>query len=242
MAETAEQARAEGRYYAGYGLTNPAHNVVRIAGRQIREAARRHFSGRLLEIGCGTKAKAALVGDLVTEHVGLDHEASPHGLSEVDLVGSADDIPSESESFDCVLSTAVLEHLEDPGTALEEAFRVLRPGGVALYTAPLYWHIHEAPRDFFRYTEFGLRHLFMEAGFEPVEIMPLSGFWITFGAQLGYYVQRFRVGPGRLLVDPFVAVLNLLSASFDRGPLRDERFTWMYLVVAHRPMAASETP
>ena len=198
--------------------------------------AKRHFSGSLLEIGCGEKAKAALVGDLVAEHIGLDHVDSPHGQARVDLVGDAHDIPAPDNSFDCVLSTAVLEHLEEPQLALKEACRVLRPGGVGLYTAPLFWHIHEAPRDFFRYTEYGLHHLFSRAGFELVEITALSGFWTTVVAQSGYYVQRFRVGPVGLLVDGFVALTNLLATFLDRGPLRDERFTWMYLVVARKPV------
>lgn len=223
------------RYYAAYPRRHPAHTVVRIAGELIRERAARHFSGRLLEIGCGTKAKGALVGEFVTEHVGLDHEDSPHDTSKVDLFGSADRIPAPDASFDCVLSTAVLEHLEEPAAALREAFRVLRPGGVALYTAPLFWHVHEAPRDFFRYTEHGLRYLFEGAGFRIDEVTALSGFWVTAAAELGYYLQRFRRGPLAPFVDGCVAILNWMARKLDGGRLRDERFTWMYLVVARKP-------
>lgn len=225
-------------YFRSFPRTDPAHNVSRIAGLAVRERAARHFRGRLLEIGCGSKAKAALVGEYVDEHVGLDHPGSPHGLSSVDLLGSADDIPAEDASFDCVLSTAVLEHLEEPARALAEAFRVLRPGGHAVYTAPLFWHIHEPPRDFFRYTEFGLRHLFEGAGFEIEELVPLSGFWVTATAELGYYLQRFRRGPLAPVVDALVAVMNWTAPRLDVGRLRDESFTWMYLVVARRPEAA----
>lgn len=222
-------------YYAAYPRHHPAHAVVRVAGEAIRERAARHFSGRLLEIGCGTKAKAALVGEYVTEHVGLDHEDSPHDTTKVDLFGSADRIPAPDASFDCVLSTAVLEHLEEPGTALLETFRVLRPGGVALYTAPLFWPVHEAPRDFFRYTEHGLRHLFRTAGFHVGEITALSGFWVSMAAQTGRYLQRFRRGLLTPLVDGWVAALNWMAPHLDRGRLRDERFTWMYVVVARKP-------
>lgn len=237
----AGQHPSEKRYYASHPLTTPAHNVVRIAGRAIRDRARRHFRGRLLEIGCGRKAKAGLIGDLVEEHVGLDHPESQHGLDHVDLLGSAYDIPAPGSSFDCVLSTSVLEHLEDPQRALVEAYRVLRAGGVAVYTAPLFWHIHEEPRDFFRYTSYGLHHLFAEAGFEILEITPLSGFWTTFGAEIGYYLQRFRRGPLRLLVDLSVALLNLVTHGLDRGRLLDDRFTWMYLVVARKRGPAAPT-
>lgn len=226
---------AQASYYAAFPWTHPARNVARLAGRAIEARAQRWFSGRLIEIGCGTKAKSLLVAPYVCEHVGLDHAGSPHGSAGVDLLASAYEIPAPPGSFDCALSTAVLEHLEEPQRALAEALRVLKPGGHAVYTTPLFWHLHEEPRDFFRYTRYGLEHLFRAAGFELVEIAALSGFWVTFGAELAYYLQRFRRRPLAPLVDAAVALLNLLAARLDRGRLRDERFTWMYLVVARKP-------
>ena len=169
-------------------------------------------------------------GWLSSERLGADHA---HLLC--DLLGTAYDIPAENASFDCILSTAVLEHLEEPGRALKEAFRVLRPGGHVLYTAPLFWHLHEEPRDFYRYTRYGLEYLFNEAGFQIIRLEALSGFWTTFFTELGYYLQRFRRAPFRPLIDLAVILNNVLAVVFDRGPLRDERFTWMYLVVAKKP-------
>lgn len=225
-------------YMRSHPVTHPGHVVVRVAAEEIRRAAREHLTGRLLEIGCGTKRKALLVGDFVDWHVGLDHAESPHGLDAVDVVATAYAIPAAEASFDSVLSTAVLEHLEDPAPALAEACRVLRPGGHAIYTAPLFWHLHEEPRDFFRYTRHGLRHLFEGAGFEVVELKALGGVWTTVAAQIGYYVQRFRRWPLRWAVDAAVAVGNVVGSRLDRGRGRDERFTWMYLVVARKPGTA----
>ncbi|MDN5849507.1 MAG: class I SAM-dependent methyltransferase, partial [Nitrococcus sp.] len=148
------------KYYQQYGIAHPAHNVARIAGKQIRHRASRYFSGRMLEIGCGTKAKGLLLSEFVEEHIGLDHKDCRHDNSNIDVFGTAYEIPCDDNSFDCILSTAVLEHLEDPQSALHEAYRVCIPGGYALYTMPLFWHLHEEPRDFFRYTKHGLRHLF----------------------------------------------------------------------------------
>ena len=225
-------------YYKRYPIHDPAYAVSRIAGEQIRENAREYFSGCMLEIGCGDKSKGALVGNYVGEHVGLDlpDSDSPHAELEADIVGSALNMPIDDESYDCVLSTAVLEHLEEPQRALNESYRVLKPGGHAIYTMPLFWHLHEKPRDFFRYTKYGLRHLFTTAGYEIVHLKALSGFFVTFGAELGYYLRRFARGPiTSRMVEGITAVLNKVAPRLDRvEALRDEKFTWMYLVVAKK--------
>jgi SAM-dependent methyltransferase len=42
-----------------------------------------------------------------------------------------------SESFDLVLHSEVLEHVEDTAQALAECRRILKPGGICLFTVPL---------------------------------------------------------------------------------------------------------
>jgi SAM-dependent methyltransferase len=226
--------RPEKEYYRDFGVSNPGYSVVRIAGRLLREKARRYLSGRMLEIGCGAKRKALLVGEFVTQHIGLDHDECPHDRSAIDLFGSALKIPAADESFDSVLCTAVLEHLEDPREALREAHRVLKRGGCAIYTVPLIWHLHEEPRDFYRFTRYGVTRLAEQAGFEIVEITALSGFWITFGTELGYYLQRFKRGPLKYLINGMVAAMQWALPWLERGFLRDERFAWAYLVVLRK--------
>lgn len=222
-------------YYKKYPITKPAYAVARIGGSRIRDKASKLFSGRLIDIGCGLKTKEQLVGDFVDEYVGLDHVECQYNQSNIDLFGTAYNIPSENETFDCALCTAVLEHLEEPKKALKETYRVLKSGGCAIYTVPLFWHLHEEPRDFFRYTKNGLKYLFEAAGFEIIEITALSGFLVTFGTELGYYLQRFKRGPFRHLINGIVIFSNWFFPILDRGFLRDEKFTWMYLVVALKP-------
>ncbi len=230
----------------------------------------------MLDIGCGSKPYAAIFEPHVDVHLGADrrspadHGESPHGTDEVDIVSSAYEIPVADASFETVLCTAVLEHLEEPQKrfarraacsaptgspitprhgvqspwhcfehleepqeAIREARRVLGANGVAIYVAPLIWHVHEAPRDFFRYTEFGLRHLFETAGFEIVEIRPLSGYWVTAGQLFVYYLHRFNRGPLRRV--PLIPLIGLLlqgaALALDRLDPAPE-WTWAYSVVA----------
>jgi SAM-dependent methyltransferase len=227
------------KYLSHYPLTVPARMVAARAAEYIRAAARQHFRGRLLDIGCGSRWKADLVGDLVQEYIGVDHAGSIHDLSQVDVIGTAYEIPARSASFDCALCTSVLEHLEEPERALRECFRVLRPGGSAVYTVPAFWHLHEQPRDFFRYTPFGLRYLFGKAGFEIVDVIPMSGFWMTFTTELAYYWRSASPRVLRPLVTVCVVLANLIVPPIDalerRLHPRSNEWAWMHIVVARKP-------
>jgi SAM-dependent methyltransferase len=92
-------------------------------------------------------------------------------------------IPTEDGRFDHVLLTQVLEHLPDPGAVLDELHRVLAPGGTLWLTAPLFYAEHEQPYDFFRYTQFGLRRLLDDAGFEVEELDWMEGYLGTLSYQ-----------------------------------------------------------
>jgi len=53
----------------------------------------------------------------------------------------------ENESFDYVLSNQVLEHIEgNPQQAIDESYRVLRPGGIAIHTTCFIIPVHGAPK------------------------------------------------------------------------------------------------
>ena len=67
------------------------------------------------------------------------------------------------EAFDCIYCSGVLEHVDDPFAGIKEMTRVLKPDGVLLLGVPFRQAIHMAPQDFWRFTEFGIRHLLRDA-------------------------------------------------------------------------------
>ncbi len=212
--------------------------IYHIHDREFRRAAEAHLKGRLIDIGCGTKPYEQLLAPYIDEHIGVDHEHTFHDKSNIDLIGTAYEIPSDDSSFDSAVCTAVLEHLEEPEMALRECNRVLKPGGVAIYSVPFIWHIHEEPRDFYRFSNYGLEYLFNKVGFEIIEVKALSGFWVTFGQLFVYNLYRMRRGPLRWI--PIIDAIGLLiqGAAYllDRVD-KSERWTWMYMVAARKPEA-----
>jgi len=95
----------------------------------------------VLDVGCGTGAvsRELALRPGVAAVVGIDPSAVflatarklATGLSNLSFVeGDGRCLPCEESSFDAVIFHTTLSHVPDPHSALAEAFRVLRPGGV----------------------------------------------------------------------------------------------------------------
>jgi SAM-dependent methyltransferase len=209
--------------------------VYLIHDNALKNIAQRYFLGKLIDIGCGEKPYRELLRPFVTEHMGVDHEGSFHSKENVDIVGTAYAIPAPSGSFDSALCTSVLEHLEEPEQALRECYRILKPGGIAIYSVPFIWHLHEEPRDFYRFSKYGLEYLFKKTGFNILEIKALSGFWVTFGQLLVYNLYRLNRGLLRWfrIIDFISLLAQYMFFLLDRID-RTEQWTWMYMVVAQK--------
>ncbi len=107
-------------------------------------------------------------------------------------------IPVEDCRFDFILFNQVLEHVPEPALVLSELNRVLNVGGKLLYTGPLFYEEHEQPYDFYRYTQYGLRHLFGTTGFVIDRLSWLEGYFGTVGYQLHSMAQYIPWSPRHL--------------------------------------------
>jgi SAM-dependent methyltransferase len=77
-----------------------------------------------------------------------------------DVIGVADRLPFKDNSFDGVISIAVLEHVKDPFACAREIARVLKPGGWLKCCVPFLQPLHGYPHHYFNMTHEGLRTLF----------------------------------------------------------------------------------
>jgi len=132
------------------------------------KAFSKNVKGITLDIGCGTKPYEKLF--FSEKYIGMDVRTSghDHANSVIDVFYDGIEIPFENGYFDSVVCFEVLEHVFNPDIFLKEANRVLKPGGIAVFTVPFMWDEHEQPYDFARYSSFGLNHLFLKAGFKVI--------------------------------------------------------------------------
>ncbi len=128
---------------AKYALDGP------LAGRlaSLSAAVSRHARAgdRVLDLGCGTgelaRALAAaglrVAGCDISPKMLLRAARDPGGCAGwVRLEPGWRSLPFASAAFDVVVAASVLEYVAEPAAVLRECARVLRPGGVVLYTVP----------------------------------------------------------------------------------------------------------
>lgn len=190
--------------------------------------------GRLLDIGCGEKPYESLLSHRVTDYVGLEHPDTVHARDRVDVWGDAQDLPFDDGSFDSVCAFHVIEHTAQPSRVMAEAARVLRPDGVLLLAVPFMWGIHEAPRDFYRFTPYALLDLYKQAGLTQVSVEPLCGYWATASLRLSYTLARLGRGYLRVPVLAFVSALQGVGFVLDRlDPIENDAAG--YIAIGRKP-------
>lgn len=155
-----------------------------------------------------------------------DFQKIDKSYAEQTYVCDLNKIPVDNSYFDKIIFNQVLEHVPDPQAVMRELHRVLKPGGKLLYTGPFFYEEHEQPYDFYRYTQFGLVHLFEGSNFKIVELDWLEGYFGTVAYQfmtMAKYLpwrkkqleltaakSLFFVLPISLLLKPFLFFLAIL--------------------------------
>lgn len=155
--------------------------------RDLESSITQYATGRVIDIGCGNKPYENIFKERTTEYIGCDIMQS--SLQKVDILCPANNIPLPDNSFDTAFSTQTIEHVEDHQGLVNEAFRLVNAGGYFIISGPLYWHLHEEPYDFFRFTQYGFKYVFEKAGFEMIEIKSNGGAWSVTGQTIIHSFQ-----------------------------------------------------
>lgn len=133
--------------------TNKAFNINSREGQFILEKLPKKLSNkRVLDIGCGVGEISVFFAGQGATVTGVDissemikttktlaklHKVAQRVNSEIADIQS---LPFKSNSFDIVYGKAVLHHV-NLNEAVKEVYRVLKPGGIAIFSDPLDYNL-----------------------------------------------------------------------------------------------------
>ncbi|MBN1543372.1 class I SAM-dependent methyltransferase [candidate division KSB1 bacterium] len=144
-----------------------------------------------------------LVGGGVDRHGNHIHDLRPQILNQainleiepghnVTLVADAHELPFRDQSFDLVISQAVLEHTRNSQNVVREIHRVLKSGGLVYAEIPFLQPVHMSS-DYRRFSLQGIRELFQD--FDEIKSGPNGGVASSFALisiQLGAALFSFN--------------------------------------------------
>lgn len=137
-----------------------------------------HISGQVLDIGCGPVPYYEVYKDKASEITCVDWAASVHGTEFVDQFVDLNEpgpLPFADRTFDSIVASDMIQHMKRPALFMNEIGRLLKPGGKVFLSAPFTYWMSEYPHEYFHLSEFALRHLAEEAGFEVVSLRSYGG-------------------------------------------------------------------
>ena len=188
-------------------MAGPVARFQRVVTRQPVRFLRRaglERGSRVLDIGAGPGRLVAALGDAGYDAAGIEPSRRSVALAhQAGVRVERRDLFEHAESrLDAAVMWHVLEHLEDPPTALVTVRGWLRPGGLLLVGVPNLastqaevagegWLHLDAPRHRVHFTADGLRRLLVRSGFEIVRTHHLvleqnvHGMWFAMLTRLG---------------------------------------------------------
>lgn len=177
-----ENRRRLERELSGTGKRRYASPVLYAVESSVARCLREHGSGRILDAGCGQGPYRPVAESVADSYESLDVERK---LDDQTFVGDIQSMPEvESERYDTVICSEVLEHVPRPSDALSEVQRILKPGGILILTVPFLARLHDEPHDFYRYTQHGLRYLLEANGFNVLSLDRVGSLFSFAGHQI----------------------------------------------------------
>ena len=211
---------------------------------------------RVLDVGTSSGTNLRLLRDIGFRNVtGLDSSeeairfCAEKGLGTV-RQGDVCAMPFADASFDLILATDIIEHVEDDATALAEIARVLVPGGSLLLTVPTFpsiWGLQDrVSQHHRRYRLKPLLEAIVAAGIEPA-----CGYYFNYVLFVPIFVARRAIDLFGIdlqseneVNSPMINRILSAVFSFDiaTAPILRPPFGVSALVIAKRPPSGQDSP
>jgi SAM-dependent methyltransferase len=195
------------------------------------------LKGNLLDIGCGKMPYKAFIlsSSNVEKYIGIDIEGAIEYDKDIkpDFTWDGQNLPFESNTFNCCIATEVLEHCPDPEIVLKEINRILNPDGIFFFTVPFIWNLHEVPYDEYRYTPFSLTRHLQLSGFKDIKIKATGGWNAAMAQMIALWVRRSHLSEGKknllsLILKPLIMSLIKSDRKFKNDFVEGQMITGIY--------------
>lgn len=178
-------------------------------------------SGKILEAGSGVGNNVVIFSKFGFDVTGIEisesrvniakQNISKYNASASLLQGDVRSLPFDSESFDHVFSAGVVEHFDGTEEAVQEMFRVLKPGGSAMISVPHRYTLYTINKLLQRGLEKIIRKKIFKAGFE--KSYPKNKFFKILN-DAGFEITRCKVTEAS--AGSRLAVIGLTIKYFDK--------------------------
>jgi MPBQ/MSBQ methyltransferase len=180
-------------------LVNPLFWTVPMRDKSLELGQLEEENISVVDVGSGTGFNTEGIVKMVPTRQITCVDQSPHQMSKAKaklvlqgctfLEGDAENLPLESNSFDRYVSAGSIEYWPDPAKGIREAYRVVKPGGIALMIGPLepanrigrfiaeLWMLFPKEDEYWQW--------FREAGFEELEACYIKPQWVEGSGKYG---------------------------------------------------------
>lgn len=165
----------------------------------------------ILELGCGRGEflKQFIKNGLDGHGIDLSNYASNYcpeaTVNIIDM--TKEKIPYQDESFDVVYSKSFIEHFYYPEKIFEEAYRVLKPGGILITLTPEWKYIYKSFYEDFThrtpFTKLSLRDIHLIAGFKDVKVSSFKQLPCLWSKKPHVFILKFLSFLTRVLIPDY---------------------------------------
>lgn len=185
----------------------------------------------LVDFGCGDMPYKEIIEPVIGKYVGADLSLNPAADVHFDF-DSKTTLPGEYA--DLILSSQVLEHVDEVEQYLKECHRLLKKDGHIVLSTHGYWVYHPTPGDYWRWTSKGLKRTIEKAGFEIVEFkgvmsVSASGLQLFQDAIISGFKNKYIIGGLALIFQSLILFFDKISSAEKRNIDAS-----LYVVVARR--------